>query len=202
MTDAPSTMFIACGALAHEVMHLIDANGWQNVSVTCIPASYHNTPQLLPEAMRKKIRLYKRSYDRIVALFADCGTGGLLDKVLEEEGVERIAGTHCYEFFTGSEAFHELVDEELGSFFLTDFLAKHFETLIWKGMGMADHPELKDMYFGHYKRVVYLAQTKNKEIDALAMHAAEMLGLEYEYRFTGIDGLGSFMSGQIEAELV
>jgi uncharacterized protein DUF1638 len=200
MTETPSTMFIACGALAHEVMHLVEANAWQNVSVSCIPASYHNTPQLIPEAMRKKIRRYKSSYDRIVALFADCGTGGLLDKVLEEEGVTRIPGAHCYEFFSGTPQFMEMAEEEPGSFYLTDFLAKHFETLIWKGLGMEEHPELIDMYFGNYKRIVYLAQTDNEEIAALARHAADVLGLEYVYKYTGMDGLGGFMTRQLDME--
>ena len=178
-------LLIACGALAHEVTALIRANRWSHMVVQCLPAKLHNTPQLIPEAVRAKIRAERGHYERIFVLYGDCGTGGLLDEVLAEEGAERIGGAHCYEFFAGSRDFEALAEEEPASFFLTDFLVRHFERLIIKGLGIDRHPELLPLYFGNYKRVVYLAQTHAPRQIAAARDAAERLGLAFEYRFTG-----------------
>ena len=189
----PSILMIACGALAREVKHLIDLNGWTNVTLTCLPADLHNKPQLIPEAMQTKIRASRDNYDRIVALYGDCGTGGLLDAVLEEEGVERISGPHCYQFYMGTAAFTDLTDDEPGTFFLTDYLARHFDRLIIQGLGLDRFPQLRDDYFGHYTQLVYLAQTDDPDLDQAAQAGAERLGLAYERRFTGYGELETFM---------
>jgi len=189
------TLLIACGALGREITQLIDVNGWPCFEVQCLPAIWHNHPERITPAMKEKIAAAKSSdkYGRILALYGDCGTGGMLDRLLEEEGVERIPGAHCYEFFAGSAQFDEMMDEELGTFYLTDYLARYFDRLIIKGFGIDKHPELRDMYFGNYKRLVYLAQTDDPKIDALAEAAAERLDLAYERRKTGYGGLDTFL---------
>jgi len=189
------TLLIACGALGREITQLIDVNGWPCFEVQCLPAIWHNHPERITPAMKEKIADAKLSgkYGRILALYGDCGTGGMLDRLLEEEGVDRIPGAHCYEFFAGSTQFDEMMDEELGTFFLTDYLARYFDRLIIKGFGIDKHPELRDMYFGNYQRLVYLAQTDDPKIDALAEAAAERLGLTYERRQTGYGGLDTFL---------
>jgi hypothetical protein len=178
-------LLIACGALAHEVMAVLRASGLTGVEVQCLPAKLHNTPQLITEAVREKIRHGRKRFEQIFVLYGDCGTGGLLDAMLEEEGVERIAGAHCYEFFAGSANFAELAEEEVASFYLTDFLTRHFERLIIKGLRIDRHPELLPLYFGNYKRLVYLAQTDSPRLLAQARAAAKRLGLDFEHRFTG-----------------
>ncbi|MEQ8666035.1 MAG: DUF1638 domain-containing protein [Rhodospirillales bacterium] len=189
------TLMIACGALANETLLLIERNGWDFMDVTCLPANFHNYPDRIPAAMRAKIRdAREKGYGNVVALFADCGTGGTLDAVLEEEGVDRIPGAHCYEFYSGSAAFNALAEEEIGTFYLTDFLARHFDRLIIEGLGIDRHPELKDMYFNHYKRLVYLAQVEDADLDSRAEAAAEKLGLEYRRVFTGLDPYQQFMA--------
>ncbi len=195
MTVAPEkTLLIACGALAEETLAVIRANGWVHMDVTCLPAKLHNTPALIPNAMRTKIREKRGQFSRVYALYGDCGTGGLLDRVLEEEGVERIAGAHCYEFFTGSAIFAALQEAEVGTFYLTDFLARHFEKLTIEGLGIDRHPELLPLYFGNYTRLVYISQIENAELQEKAKAAADRLSLRYEYRFTGLNGLGDFLN--------
>jgi len=176
------TLFIACGALAKEIVALTTQHGWEGrVDVTCLPAIWHNYP------------------DRIFVLYGDCGTGGDLDRVLEDEGVERIAGPHCYEFFTGSADFAKLSDEEPGTFFLTDYLARHFDRLIWQGLGLDRHPELRDAYFGNYRRLVYLAQIDDPKLLIKAEAAAERLGLAFLHRRTGYGELATFMADKTGA---
>lgn len=195
MTVAPEkTLLIACGALAGETLAVIRANGWEHMEVTCLPAKLHNTPALIPNAMRTKIREKRNEFPRIYALYGDCGTGGQLDKVLEEEGVERIAGAHCYEFFTGSTLFDALQEAEVGTFYLTDFLARHFEKLTIEGLGIDKHPELLPLYFGNYTRLVYISQIENAELQEKARAAADRLSLRYEYRFTGLNGIDDFLN--------
>ncbi len=177
-------LVIACGALAREITTLVENNQWHHLRVQCIPAKIHNTPQLIPDAVRKIIHAARDNYSEIFVAFADCGTGGLLDTVLEEEQVERLPGAHCYEFFAGSEVFAAMTEEELGTFYLTDFLARHFDRLILKELGILDHPQLRDMYFANYKKLVYLAQSDNPKLTELAQDAARKLNLEYEYRRT------------------
>lgn len=183
MTNKPA-LIIACGALAREITQLIDVNQWHHMRVQCVPAKIHNTPEKIPDAVRAIIHAARDQYDAMYIAFADCGTGGLLDTVIQEEKLERLPGAHCYEFFAGTDVFTELAEEELGTFYLTDFLARHFDRLILSELGIKDHPQLLDMYFGNYKRLVYLAQSDNPTLVELAQDAARKLNLEYEYRRT------------------
>ena len=191
-------LVIACGALAREILSL-RGGPLGRFDVACLPAKLHNYPARIPEAVRAKIRAKRAEYDEILCLYGDCGTGGELDRVLAEEGVKRIGGPHCYAFYAGEAAYEAMVEQELGTFFLTDFLARHFETLVYEGLGLDRHPELRDAYFGHYRKLIYLAQTDDAAIDAKAEAAAARLGLAYERRFTGLGGLKSFLSERAEA---
>jgi len=191
---APKTLLIACGALAREVLALIRANGWTHLEVTAIPAELHNRPQLIPAAVRDKIRAARDDYAQIKVLYGDCGTGGRLDAVLAEEGVERIEGPHCYQIYAGREAFAALAEAELGTFYLTDYLVRQFDSLVIRGLGLDRHPELRDVYFQHYTRLMYLAQTRDAALEAKAREAAGRLGLDYAYRFTGYGELASFLA--------
>ncbi len=193
-TETPKTLLIACGALAREMLALIAANGWTHLALECLPAKLHNRPEKIPEAVRAKIRETRAGYERILVAYADCGTGGRLDKVLAEEGVARIGGPHCYAFYAGAAAFDALHDDEPGSFYLTDYLVRHFDALIIKGMGLDRFPQLLADYFGNYARLVYLAQTEDEALQDKARKAAERLGLAYEYRFTGYGELAAFMA--------
>jgi len=184
MVSPQPALVIACGALAKEITTLIDINQWSHLRVQCVPAKIHNTPEQIPDAVRTLIHKARGKYEQIYIAFADCGTGGLLDTVIREEQVERLPGAHCYEFFAGSEAFKAMSDDELGTFYLTDFLARHFNRIIIEELGIAKHPELRDMYFGNYKKLIYLAQTDNPELIQMAQDAASTLNLEYEYRRT------------------
>src|SRR5215471_261507 len=150
MRSDATTLLIACGALAREVLAVVEAQGWRNLAVTCLPAHYHNTPAKIPEGVRAKIRENRDRYDRIYVAYGDCGTGGMLDQVLAEEGVERIGGPHCYQFYAGTADFTALMEAEPGTLFLTDYLVRHFERIIMEGLGIDRHPELRDDYFGNY----------------------------------------------------
>jgi hypothetical protein len=187
------TLLLACGALAREVLALKQLNQWDCFTVDCLPADLHFRPQLIAPAVQAKIRAAKDHFARIFVLYADCGTGGALDLVLEEEGVERITGPHCYSFFDGNEAFAALQEDDFGSFYLTDFLVRHFESFVWKGLWLDRHPELLSSYFGNYRRVVYQIQTEIPGFRAKARAIAERLGLAYEERVTGYGDLAHFM---------
>ena len=190
-----SVLLIACGALAREVLALREANGWTHLALTCLPAKLHNRPERIPEAVRAAIRKGRaEGYDAVHVLYADCGTGGGLDRVCAEEAVERIPGPHCYSFFEGNDAFAARAEAgEIGAFYLTDFLARQFDALVWRGMGLDRHPELLPMMFGHYDKLVYLAQTDDPALDAKARAAAERLGLAYERRWTGYGELAAVL---------
>ena len=189
-------LLLACGALAREILAIRDLNGWTHMDLACLPAKLHNTPQFIPDRVRERIhRARHDGYQAIFVVYADCGTGGLLDDVCREEGVERIEGPHCYSFFDGNEAFAERTEAgEITAFYLTDFLARQFDTLIWKGMGFDRHPELVQMMFGNYEKIVYLAQTDNPDIEVKARAAADRLGLDFEMRRTGYGDLTAFMA--------
>ncbi|MBM4218104.1 MAG: DUF1638 domain-containing protein [Gammaproteobacteria bacterium] len=190
--DAPARkLVIACGALAHEIAALRKANGWSSLDVICLPPELHNRPEKIAGSVREKIRAHRRDYDEIFVAYADCGTGGALDAVLAEEGVERIPGAHCYEFFAGPAAFAELAEAEPGTFYLTDFLLRHFDRLVIQALGIDRHPELMKTYFGNYRRLVYLAQAPKPDAEAAARKVADRLGLELVVRQTGYGGLGS-----------
>ena len=193
---AGKTLVIACGALARELIDAKALNKLDHLDITCLPAIWHNHPQKIPVGVRKKIRKARADgYADILCLYGDCGTGGMLDKVLLEEGVERIDGDHCYAFYAKPGEFDQLMDEELGSFFLTDYLVRHFDRLIIQGMGLDRYPQLRNDIFGHYKRVVYLAQIPDAALEKKARKAAERLGLAFEMRVTGLGGLETFVTG-------
>ncbi|MEM7224909.1 MAG: DUF1638 domain-containing protein [Pseudomonadota bacterium] len=191
--EGPRTLLIACGALAKEIVEVTRLNGWSNLTVTCLPAIWHNTPDKIPDGVRAKIRANRDSFDKIYVLYGDCGTGGMLDRVLEEEGVERIDGPHCYAFFQGVEEFIAEADADPACFYLTDYLVRHFNRLIIQGLGIDRHPELLPVYFGNYTTLVYLAQTEDQSLREQAEAAAEQLGLAYRYHHTGYGELGSFI---------
>ncbi len=198
MADGPRTLFIACGALAKEFLAVSRANGWdEQISITCLPAIWHNRPEKIPEGVRRKIRAGRKKFERIFVLYGDCGTGGMLDRVLEEEGVERIEGPHGYQWFAGTADFETLMDDEPGTFFLTDYMVRHFDRLIWQGLGLDRHPELRDAYFGNYRKLVYLAQIGDDKLAAKAEEAAQRLKLDYVYRRTGYGELAQFMKDKV-----
>jgi hypothetical protein len=185
---------IACGALAREIGDIIAANRLDHIDLICLPAILHNRPERIPQAVRRAIAEARAAgYLRIAVGYADCGTGGLLDKVCEEEGVLRIAGPHCYAFYWGNDAFARRSEHDIDAFFLTDFLARQFEAFVIEPLGLDRHPELRDMYFGNYRRLIFLAQTDDPALDAKARAAADQLGLVYERRFTGLGDLPDFV---------
>lgn len=190
-TDNAHVLLLACGALAREIVDLIEANKWKAFDIQCLPAKWHNTPQFIVPALREKIRSNRANYNSIFVLYGDCGTGGLLDAMLVEEGVERISGPHCYAFYTGNTLFEAKAEADMTSFYLTDYLARHFDKLIWQGLGLDRHPELLSDYFGNYTKLIFLAQTQDDGLKSQAEKAASLLGLEYEYRFTGYGELES-----------
>jgi hypothetical protein len=192
VSHGPRTLLIACGALAREIIALKTAHQWQHLDVQCLPAELHNRPEKIPAAVRAQIAAHRHEYAQMYVVYADCGTGGLLDRVLEEEQVERIGGAHCYAFYAGAADFAHLHDDEPGSFYLTDFLLRHFDRLVIRALGIDRHPQLLAQYFGNYKRLVYLAQLPpTDETVALAQAAADRLGLALEVRHTGYGELES-----------
>ncbi len=196
--DAPRVVVIGCGALARELLAL--TKGLPGVKVHCVDARLHMRPSRIAGAVADRITKTREAYGpdvKIFVAYADCGTGGSLDTVIEREGVERIAGAHCYEFYAGSATYAALQDEELGTFYLTDFLARQFETLVLVGLGLDRHPELLPDYFGSYRRLVYLAQTDDPELTAKAEAAAARLGLTFERRMTGYGELAPTIQAAI-----
>ena len=188
-------LIIGCGALARELVTLTRRAGLPAMDLTCLPATLHNRPERIPAAVERKIAAARaRGVERIFVAYADCGTGGLLDRVLEREGVERLEGAHCYEVYGGRAAFAQLQDDEPGTFYLTDFLARNAERLVWRGLGLDRHPELLPLYFGNYRRVVYLAQTDDPALTSAARRLAQKLGLAFERRFTGLGELAPAIS--------
>ncbi|MBI1386743.1 MAG: DUF1638 domain-containing protein [Rhizobiales bacterium] len=191
-------LVIACGAIAKEIIAVVEANDWRHMEIACLPAIWHNRPEKIPEGVREKIREAKASgrYSAILVGYGDCGTGGLLDKVLAEEGgIERLPGDHCYAFFSGTRQFEETFAGEIETFYLTDFLVRQFDAMIWRGLGLAKHPELRDMYFHNYRKLVYLAQTDDPDLDRRAEEAAERLALPLEIRRTGYGDLVGSLGG-------
>ena len=193
-------LIIACGALAHEITALKRANAWDQVDVRCLPAELHNRPERIPDRVRALIRASRAQYRSIFVAYADCGTGGLLDTVLAEEGVERIAGAHCYEFFATGPVFAALAEAELGTFYLTDFLLRHFERLVIQGLGLDKHPELFSTYFGNYRKLVYLAQRPSAEAVEQARAIAVRMGLSFESRATGYGTLDTSLTAAVRRD--
>jgi len=198
----PRLLIIGCGALARELVEL--TGRLPDVDVTCLPPSLHNRPGGIPGAVREKIRKGRAGgrYSGIFVAYADCGTGGLLDRVLEDEGVERLPGAHCYEFFAGRADFARLAEEEPATFWLTDFLARNFERLVIRGLGIDRHPELEALYFGNYRRLVFLSQTDDPDLLDLARSAADRLGLAFEHRHTGHGELRTSIAASVAAARV
>lgn len=180
-------LLIACGALAREILDLKAANGWDHLDLTCLPAKLHLWPEKITRAVAEAVAEHRDAYDGIFVVYADCGTGGLLQARCAELGVEMIAGPHCYSFFEGNEAF--AARDEFTAFYLTDFLVRQFDAFVWKPMGLDRHPELRDAYFGNYEKLVYQAQTDDPALDARARDCAARLGLAYERRYTGYGDL-------------
>jgi hypothetical protein len=182
-----TTALIACGAFARELLALRQKHGW-DADVLGISALLHNRPERIPEAVAKRIREAREAYDRVIVVYGDCGTGGQLDVLLQTEEVQRVAGPHCYELYAGGR-FDELMAEEPGTYFLTDFLVRSFDHLVVKGLGLDRFPQLRDDYFGNYRRVVYLTQRDDPELRERARRAAERLGLPLEVRPVGYGAL-------------
>lgn len=186
MKHKANTLVIACGALAHEITAVQRMNAWPHMAVQCLPADWHNTPEKITPGVARHIAKARASgFEHIYVAFADCGTGGKLDALLAREGVERLPGAHCYGFFAGEALFDALNEAALGTFYLTDFLLRHFDRLVIQGLGLDQHPELLPVYFGNYTHLVYLAQRESPDGVALAQAAAQRLGLQFEHRFTG-----------------
>ena len=188
----PSLRIIACGMIAREVLAVNQQLGFDHIDLKCLPAGYHHHPEKIAPAMdRAIIEARSEGYEHVFVGYADCGTGGELDKVCEKHGVARIEGPHCFSFYLGNQAFAEAEEDYLTTFFITDFLARHFETFMKQPLGLDKNPELLGMYFGNYTRALYIAQSEDAELEKNAREAAEFLGLDYEYRFTGYGDLTS-----------
>lgn len=192
-----SLLVIACGALAKEIVELKRLNGWSHLKIQCLPAELHNRPEKISDAVRSELVKRQEEFEHIFVAYADCGTGGELDKVLAEFGVERLPGAHCYDFYAGVSEFAALAEEEPGTFYLTDFLARHFDRLVKQGLGLDKNPQLMAAYFGNYKRLVYLSQSESKELHEMARQHAEYLGLDYVHHHTGLANIDRDFGQQV-----
>ncbi len=186
-------LLLACGALAREILALIRLNGWDHMDLACLPAILHNHPEKITDAVREAVAKHRAEYDRICVVYADCGTGGLLQSACAEMGVDMVAGPHCYAFFDGLAQFEGR--DEITAFYLTDFLCRQFDAFVWKPLGLDRYPQLLEMYFGHYERLVYLAQTEDAVLTDKARVCAERMGLRFERRFTGYGDLATTLEG-------
>lgn len=190
----PRVRLIACGALAREILALSRLNRWSHFDLACLPALLHNRPERIADAVRAKIHEARaEGFERIFVLYADCGTGGELDRVLDQEGVDRLPGPHCYATYMGQAAFEAYADAEPGCFYLTDYLARQFDHLVIESLGLDQHPELLPLYFSNYSKVVFLAQTEDPLIEAKAAAAAARLGLAFEIQRTGYGELADVL---------
>lgn len=182
-------LLIACGALAHEILALKQINRWDHLDLHCLPANLHLWPDRIPAAVGAAVTERRNAYDQVFVVYADCGTGGLLQAKCAELGVGMVEGPHCYSFFEGNAAFAAKAEEEFTAFYLTDFLVRQFDAFVWRPMGLDRHPELRDMYFGHYTTLIYQAQVNDPKLDEKAQECARRLGLAYQRRFTGYGDL-------------
>ena len=188
-----SVLLLACGALAREILDLKAQNGWSHLDLHCLPAIWHNHPERIVPAVRAAVAKHRGDYDRIFVVYADCGTGGQLAAACEELGVEMVEGPHCYSFFEGNAAFADR--DEITAFYLTDFLVRQFDAFVWEPLGLDRHPELLEMYFGHYETLVYQSQAEDEDLVAKARKCAERLGLAFEHRHTGYGDLKTALAG-------
>ena len=195
-TGTGRVLALACGALAHEVLALKRLNGWTHLDLHCLPANLHLWPDRITPAVADAVARHRAAYDTIYVLYADCGTGGRLLEKCKELGVEMIEGPHCYSFFEGNDVFLPRTETEFTAFYLTDFLVRQFDAFVWRPMGLDRHPELRDMYFGNYSKLVYQAQTDDPALDAKARDCANRLGLAYERRYTGYGDLAGFLASR------
>ena len=195
----PGLTLVACGALARELLSITSQFPEGAVEITCLPAAWHNHPERIVPGLRRKVASLRRKGRRVAVVYGDCGTGGEIDAFLEAENLDRIPGPHCYEMFLGAAAFDAEMERELGTFFLTDYMVRHFERIVMQGMGLRKHPQLREMYFGNYRRALYIAQTEDAALQAKARDAAAELGLAYEYRFTGFGGLPAWLAESVAA---
>lgn len=193
MDQGDRLLVIACGALAREVLDVVRLNSLDWVDVECLPATLHNTPDLIPAAVEERLDAAEGRYRSVFVGYADCGTGGLLDRMLENRGVGRLPGAHCYELYATGPAFETLHDREPGTFYLTDFLTRHFDRLVWAGLGLNRWPDLRDTYFGNYRRLVYLSQVPTSDLIAQARAAAGQLGLSFEHIHAGYGDLANVL---------
>lgn len=194
-----SALLIACGALAREVLELRERYTWQAV-ILALPAQLHNRPEQIPEAVKRRISSQSGEFDRIIVVYGDCGTGGLLEETLAQHGWQGLAVPHCYALFAGTDQFEALMAEEPGSFFLTDYLVASFDHLVVEGLGLDRHPELKEEYFRHYRRVVYLRQHPDDKRLELARNAARWFGLPLQIRDTGLTVMAKELTRLIEGD--
>jgi Protein of unknown function (DUF1638) len=191
-TNAAKVRVIACGAIAREVLAIKDQHGLGHIDLKCLPAIWHVFPERIAPAMREAIAEARaEGFGKVFIGYAECGTKGEIDKICTEEGIERIAGPHCYAFFSGTEKFLKECEDEFTAFFLTDLITRQFEAFIIEPLKLDTHPELIPIFFGNYERIIYLAQTRDEELQRKAQWAADYLGLAYEYRFTGMGDLDS-----------
>lgn len=189
-TNAEKVQIIACGAIAREILAIRDVNGLDHIDLECLPAIWHVYPEKIAPALREKIAAARAAgYGRIFIGYAECGTQGEIDRICAEEGIERIAGPHCYAFFSGTQKFLAECETEFTAFYLTDLITRQFEAFVIEPLKLDRHPELRDMVFGNYTKIVYLAQTEDKAMQEKAKWAADYLRLDYEYRFTGYGDL-------------
>lgn len=193
----PSVLIIGCGALGRELAELRRLNNWSHVTLRCLPAELHNRPERIAPALREAIEAGRSEFEHIFVAYADCGTGGALDRLLAEYGIERLPGAHCYEFYAGSEPFAALAEAEPGTFYLTDFLVRHFDRLVRRGLGLDRHPELMSTYFRNYRRLVYLSQAEDPALDAQARVHAGYLGLEYHRHRCGFEPFNRAISERV-----
>lgn len=193
-THSGRVLLIACGALAHEILALKRANGWSHMDLQCLPANLHLWPDRITAAVVDAVERHRAEYDTVFVVYADCGTGGQLWEKCKELGVEMVEGPHCYSFFEGNMIFAEKAETEFDAFYLTDFLVRQFDAFVWRPMGLDRHPELRDMLFGHYRKLVYQAQTDDPALDVRARECADRLGLSYERRFTGYGDLATTLA--------
>ncbi len=193
-TTTGRVLLLACGALAREILDLIKLNNWSHMDLTCLPAIFHIHPEKIAPAVREAVDKDRTTYDQVFVVYADCGTGGILQTTCDELGVEMIPGPHCYSFFEGNDKFAEISEDEFTAFYLTDFLVRQFDAFIIKPMGLDRHPELRDMYFGNYEKLVYQAQTDDAALTEKARDCAERLGLAFERRFTGYGDLATSLA--------
>ena len=201
MKKKASILVITCSAVAREVNEIKKLGDWAQMDLQSITADLHVTPEKIAPAVADKIDKARDKYDHIFVAYGDCGTSGELDKVLEQRGVSRLPGAHCYDFLAGQETYARLQEEEPGTFYLTDFLARQFERLVIGTLGLDKHPELRSMYFGNYTRLVYLAQTDSDELTEMAQKAADRLGLRFERIFTGTGEMVPALDAAMQAAL-